>query len=154
MAYVEYGSKPSVAQSAMTKIFSFRGRADLAEFRRGAPALTAAAGLALISGAGALVPWALAAPLALASGVALLALTVRRLHDVGAGGWLVGLQLLILAAMTATGAAIYGRTVSLLLGEGLLGSMALALILLGVAIWRRLGRCGDARQNHFGPAPR
>jgi uncharacterized membrane protein YhaH (DUF805 family) len=154
MAYVEYGSKLTAAQGAVTKIFSCRGRADRSEFRRGAPALSAAAALALIAGAAALAPWSLAAPLAGACGAALVALTVRRLHDVGAGGWFVWLQLLILSTMIATGAAIHGHTVGLLLGEGLLGSMALAMILLVAATWRRVSRCGDLGQNRYGPAPR
>lgn len=154
MAYVDDGRESMSARSGRAWIFGFAGRADAREFRRWAPLLGFALLFALAAGLSRMVPWTGAGPIAGAAAVALVALTVRRLHDVGASGRTVWLQLALMAAMGLTGAAIHGHTVSLLVGEGLLGSMAVATVAVAVVIWRRVRRPGEAGPNRFGPPRR
>lgn len=148
MAYLEtLPSSPARTAPAV----ALTGRTSLTAFRRFAPPLAGAmfaGGVAwtagLLGGAGALA-------LVGAAFLALSLLTVRRLHDIGCGGWLVGVQLALISAIVGTGAAIYGHTVGLLLGEGLLGSMALALATLAAMTARRVGRPGEPGPNRYGP---
>ena len=154
MAYLddaERSEAPSLVKTAGC-VMSFRGRASARCFARQAPVfagVAALAGLAWLTGA---VPASVAFAVAAMATVALAALTVRRLHDVGRRGWTVGAQALLLGAMVGTGVAIHGQTVGLLLGEGLLGALALGFAATAALTWRRVRREGEPCENRYGPA--
>ena len=144
-------SAPSRLADDLAHLATFDGRAGLGTFRRLAPAFAALAAASGALYAVGVLPGSVATALASAAGLGLVALTVRRLHDCGCTGRLVGAQLAALAAMVLIGAAIYGHSVSLLVGEGALGMLALVTVALGAAIWRRVRQPGSDEANRYGP---
>jgi uncharacterized membrane protein YhaH (DUF805 family) len=86
-----------------------------------------------------------------------LAVSVRRLHDVGKSGWLLLIVYLVIIAaavtLVVTGFATMGGSFSAGMGVGLIVPI---IIILALVIWMLVLFCtnGDEGENKYGPDPK